>query len=119
MADKGEEAPAAEKPCHAMFHVSGADGEVTFYPADKETQERWEQARQLILAKQAEYVRSLPPRESPPPGSRRTIIHYRELSWFGFARKMWRALTEEPGGVLWETGTDRRRSFGVKRCGWR
>mgnify|MGYP006199483949 CR=1 FL=1 len=38
---------------------------------------------------------------------------------FGLARKMWRAPTEEPGGVLWETGTDRRRSFGVKRCGWR
>ena len=36
----------------------------------------------------------------------------------GLARKMWRAPTEEPGGVLWETGTDRRRSFGVKRCGW-
>ncbi len=35
----------------------------------------------------------------------------------GLARKMWRAPTEEPGGVLWETGTDRRRSFGVKRCG--
>ena len=36
----------------------------------------------------------------------------------GLARKMWRAPTEEPGGVLWETQTDRRRSFGVKRCGW-
>ena len=36
----------------------------------------------------------------------------------GLARKKWRAPTEEPGGVLWETGTDRRRSFGVKRCGW-
>ena len=34
------------------------------------------------------------------------------------ARKKWRAPTEEPGGVLWETGTDRRRNFGVKRCGW-
>jgi hypothetical protein len=34
------------------------------------------------------------------------------------ARKKWRAPTEEPGGVLWEMGTDRRRSFGVKRCGW-
>ena len=37
----------------------------------------------------------------------------------GLARKKWRAPTEELGGVLWETGTDRRRSFGVKRCGWR
>lgn len=37
----------------------------------------------------------------------------------GLARKMWRAPTEEPGGVLWETGTGRRRNFGVKRCGWR
>ena len=37
----------------------------------------------------------------------------------GLARKMWRAPTEEPGGVLWETGIDRRRSFGVKRFGWR
>ena len=37
----------------------------------------------------------------------------------GLAREKWRAPTEEPGGVLWETGTDRRRSFGVKRCGWR
>jgi type III restriction enzyme len=37
----------------------------------------------------------------------------------GLARKKWRAPTEEPGGVLWETGTDRRRSFGVKLCGWR
>ena len=36
----------------------------------------------------------------------------------GLARKKWRAPTEEPGGVLWETGTDRRRSFGVKRHGW-
>ena len=36
----------------------------------------------------------------------------------GLARKKWRAPTEEPGGVLWETGTDRGRSFGVKRCGW-
>lgn len=36
----------------------------------------------------------------------------------GLARKNWRAPTEEPGGVLWATGTDRRRSFGVKRCGW-
>ena len=35
----------------------------------------------------------------------------------GLARKMWRAPTEEPGGVLWETGTDRRQSFGVKLCG--
>ncbi|WP_299906793.1 hypothetical protein, partial [uncultured Paracoccus sp.] len=25
----------------------------------------------------------------------------------GLARKKWRAPTEEPGGVLWETGTDR------------
>ncbi len=40
-----------------------------------------------------------------------------KLHLFGLARKMWRAPTEEPGGVLWETGTDRRRSFGVKRCG--
>jgi type I restriction enzyme S subunit len=38
---------------------------------------------------------------------------------FGLAREKWRAPTEEPGGVLWETGTDRRRSFGVKQCGWR
>jgi (2R)-3-sulfolactate dehydrogenase (NADP+) len=38
---------------------------------------------------------------------------------FGLAREKWRAPTEEPGGVLWETGTDRRRSFGVKRYGWR
>jgi len=37
----------------------------------------------------------------------------------GLAREKWRAPTEEPGGVLWETGTDRHRSFGVKRCGWR
>ena len=37
----------------------------------------------------------------------------------GLAREKWRAPTEEPGGVLWETGTDRRRSFGAKRCGWR
>jgi ParB family transcriptional regulator, chromosome partitioning protein len=37
---------------------------------------------------------------------------------FGLARKKWRAPTEEPGGVLWETGTDRRRSFGVKRFDW-
>ena len=36
----------------------------------------------------------------------------------GLAREKWRAPTEEPGGVLWATGTDRRRSFGVKRCGW-
>jgi (2R)-3-sulfolactate dehydrogenase (NADP+) len=36
---------------------------------------------------------------------------------FGLAREKWRAPTEEPGGVLWETGIDRRRSFGVKRCG--
>lgn len=36
----------------------------------------------------------------------------------GLARKKWRAPTEEPGGVQWETGTDRRRNFGVKRCGW-
>lgn len=36
----------------------------------------------------------------------------------GLARKEWRAPTEEPGGVLWVLGTDRRRSFGVKRCGW-
>jgi hypothetical protein len=35
----------------------------------------------------------------------------------GLALKMWRAPTEEPGGVLWETGTDRRRSFGVKQFG--
>ncbi|MCZ8110892.1 MAG: hypothetical protein O9321_08425 [Rubrivivax sp.] len=41
------------------------------------------------------------------------------FAYFGLARKMWRAPTEEPRGVLWETGTDRRRSFGVKRCGWR
>jgi hypothetical protein len=33
----------------------------------------------------------------------------------GLARENWRAPTEEPGGVLWETGTDRRRSFG-SRC---
>lgn len=37
---------------------------------------------------------------------------------YGLAREKWRAPTE-PGGVLWEMGTDRRRSFGVKRCGWR
>nr|BDD46304.1 hypothetical protein 5 [Moraxellaceae bacterium] len=37
----------------------------------------------------------------------------------GLARKMWRAPTEEPGGVLWETGKGRRRNFRVKRCGWR
>ena len=37
----------------------------------------------------------------------------------GLAREKWRAPTEELGGVLWETGTDRRRSFGVKRCVWR
>ena len=36
----------------------------------------------------------------------------------GLAREKWRAPTEEPGGVLWETGTGRRRSSGVKRCGW-
>ncbi len=36
----------------------------------------------------------------------------------GLARQKWRAPTEEPGGVLWETGTDRRRNFGVKLCGW-
>jgi hypothetical protein len=36
----------------------------------------------------------------------------------GLARKKWRAPTEEPGGVLWETGTDLRRNFGVKLCGW-
>ncbi len=39
-------------------------------------------------------------------------------SRFGLAWKMWRTPTDEPGGVLWETGTDRRRSFGVKRFGW-
>ena len=37
---------------------------------------------------------------------------------FGLAREKWRAPTEEPGGVLWETGTGRRRSSGAKRCGW-
>ncbi len=37
----------------------------------------------------------------------------------GLARKMWRAPTEEPGGFLWETGSDRRRSFGVRLCGRR
>ncbi len=36
----------------------------------------------------------------------------------GLALKKWRAPTEEPGGVLWETETDRRRSFGAKRSGW-
>ncbi len=42
----------------------------------------------------------------------------RQWQWhLGLARKMWRAPTEEPGGVLWETGIDRRRSFGVRRCG--
>jgi transposase len=40
------------------------------------------------------------------------------LGEFGLSREKWRAPTKEPGGVLWETGTDRRRSFGVKRCGW-
>ena len=45
--------------------------------------------------------------------------HCSNRSTRGLARKMWRAPTDEPGGVLWETGTDRRRSFGVKRCGWR
>jgi fatty-acid peroxygenase len=38
--------------------------------------------------------------------------------WIGLAREKWRAPTEEPGGVLWETGTGRRRSSGAKRCGW-
>lgn len=33
--------------------------------------------------------------------------------------KKWRSPTEEPGGVLREMGTDRGRSFGVKRFGWR
>lgn len=42
----------------------------------------------------------------------------KEIAKYGLARKKWRAPTEEPGGVLWETGTDRRRNFGVKRCGW-
>ena len=36
----------------------------------------------------------------------------------GLARVLWRAPTEEPGGVLWETEAGRRRSFSVKRCGW-
>jgi hypothetical protein len=36
----------------------------------------------------------------------------------GLAREKWRAPTGEPGGVLWETGTGRRRSSGAKRCGW-
>ncbi|WP_197646062.1 4-hydroxyphenylacetate 3-hydroxylase C-terminal domain-containing protein [Tabrizicola soli] len=40
------------------------------------------------------------------------------LGLIGLSREKWRAPTEEPGGVLWETGTGRRRSFGVKRCGW-
>lgn len=42
-----------------------------------------------------------------------------ETNQFGLAREMWRAPTEEPGGVLWETGADRRRNFVVKRCGLR
>jgi len=29
----------------------------------------------------------------------------------GLARKMWRAPTEEPGGVLWETETGRHRNY--------
>ena len=37
----------------------------------------------------------------------------------GLDRKMWRAPNEKAGGVLWETGTGRRRSFGMKRCVWR
>jgi transposase-like protein len=41
------------------------------------------------------------------------------VTQFGLARLWWRAPTEEPGGALWETETGRRRSFGVKRCGWR
>jgi hypothetical protein len=40
------------------------------------------------------------------------------LEHVGLAREKWRAPSEEPGGVLWEEGSDRRRSFGVKRCGW-
>ena len=44
----------------------------------------------------------------------RQVVQYAD----GLAREKWRAPTEEPGGVLWETGTDRRRSFGVKRCCW-
>lgn len=35
----------------------------------------------------------------------------------GLALKKWRAPTEEPGGVLWETETGRRQSFGGKRLG--
>lgn len=81
MTDGNEGVPATEKRCHVMFHVFGADGEMTSYPADKGTQERWERIRQLILAKQAELVRRMPPRKSPPPAGKKTIIHYREPDW--------------------------------------
>src|SRR5690606_31523084 len=37
----------------------------------------------------------------------------------GLALKTLGAPALEPGGVLWETETDRRRSFGAKRYGWR
>jgi hypothetical protein len=47
------------------------------------------------------------------------VIPATDEAWDGLAREKWRAPTEEPGGVLWETGIDRRRSFGVKRYGWR
>ena len=47
------------------------------------------------------------------------VIPATDEAWDGLAREKWRAPTAEAGGVLWETGTDRRRSFGVKRYGWR
>jgi len=51
-------------------------------------------------------------------GNRPTPEFRREAVRLGLAREKWRAPTEEPGGVLWETGTGRRRSSGAKRCGW-
>jgi putative transposase len=68
------------------------------------------------LARVVSEIRSACGERGFEPPTRRTVQR-RLDAMDGLARKMWRAPTEEPGGVLWETGTDRRRSFGVKRCG--
>jgi hypothetical protein len=61
--------------------------------------------------------------EGPPSADKLAKIEDRrrlaalDLDAFWTCPEKWRAPTEEPGGVLWETGTDRRQSFGVKLCG--
>ncbi len=68
MADKDGKATTGQRPCYAMFHTFGPNGEVRSFPADQGTQERWEGIRQLILGKLAERAARMPKREPVETG---------------------------------------------------